>query len=71
MATKAETATKIRKREEKKKRENKTDAEKTQSYEQHVCTREYLLEIQFSINAHKLISAQRERGRGGAKEWKG
>lgn len=47
-----------RERERKRRRENKTHGEKTQSYEQHVCTREYLLEIQFSINAHKLISAQ-------------
>lgn len=60
---------------EKQKREEKTKQmqKKTQSYEQHVCTREYLLEIQFSINAHKLISAQREREREreGAREWKG
>lgn len=56
---------------EKRKRKEKTKQmqKKTQSYEQHVCTREYLLEIQFSINAHKLISAQRERE--GAKEWQG
>lgn len=62
---------KNQKKREQRKEKTKQMQKKTQSYEQHVCTREYLLEIQFSINAHKLISAQRERGRGGAKEWKG
>lgn len=65
MATKAETATKIRKREEKKKRENKTDAEKN-SIIWATCVHAWILIGNSIFNKCTQIdfSTERERGRG-------